>query len=151
VKAHGGAGAVPRAPAWVALSRFYVPIILDTLYHERTTIEAFFCQSRHVYNIQNLRSRKFTAIYAFLRFVVLTHNVLHWAKQVRLAPTELAMATTRQLVCYAARVRAHIRWDGRWHIAIIPSSRWASALIEALTCPPQPVQLALPFARLRKT
>jgi hypothetical protein len=121
------------------------------LYHERTTIEAFFCQSRHVYNIQNLRSRKFTAIYAFLRFVVLTHNVLHWAKQVRLAPTALATATTRQLVCYAGRVRAHIHWDGRWHIAIIPSSRWATALIEALTQPPQPVQLALPFARLRKT
>ena len=122
-----------------------------TFYNERTTIEAFFAQSRHVYNIQNLRSRKFMAIYAFLRFVVLTHNVLHWAKQARLAQTELASATTRQLVCYVARVRAHIRWDGHWHIAIIPSSRWATWLIEALSQPPRLVQLALPFARLHKT
>ena len=124
---------------------------LFAFYNERTTIEAFIAASRHVYNIQNLRSRKFMAIYAFLRFVVLTHNVLHWAKQARLAQTELASATTRQLVCYVARVRAHIRWDGHWHIAIIPSSRWATWLIEALSQPPRLVQLALPFARLYKT
>lgn len=48
-----------------------------TFYNERQTIEAFFAQSRHVYNIQNLRSRKFNAIYAFLRFVFLTHNLIH--------------------------------------------------------------------------
>ncbi len=124
---------------------------LFAFYNERTTIEAFFSASRHVYNIQNLRSRKFQAIYAFLRFVVLTHNLLHWAKQARLAQTELVTATTRQLVSYVARVRAHIRWDGRWHIVILRSSRWATLLIEALTAPPRPVQLALPFARLHKT
>src|SRR5581483_11382342 len=37
-----------------------------TFYNQRQTIEAFFAQSRHVYNIQNLRSRKFNAIYAWL-------------------------------------------------------------------------------------
>ena len=105
----------------------------------------------HVYNIQNLRSRRFHAIYAFLRFVVLTHNLLHWTKQARLAQTTLVSATTRHLVCYVARVRAHIRWDGHWHIRILPSSRWATLLIEALTRPPHPVQLALPFACLHKT
>lgn len=124
---------------------------LFTFYNERTTIEAFFAQSRHVYNIQNLRSRQFTAIYAFLRFVVLTHNLLHWVKQARLAQTELAAATPRHLVCYAARVRAHISWDGRWHLRILPSSRWALLLLDALTTAPQPRQLALPFARLHKT
>jgi hypothetical protein len=124
---------------------------LFTFYNERTTIEAFFAAARHVYNVQNLRSRKFHAIYAFLRFVILTHNLLHWAKQARLAPTALVTATTRQLVCSAARVRAHIHWDGHWHIRILRSSPWAALLIEALTAPPQPVQLALPFARLHKT
>jgi hypothetical protein len=124
---------------------------LFALYNERTTIEAFFCASRHVYNIRNLRSRKFTAIYAFLRFVLLTHNLLVWAKHARLAQTELAAATTRQLVGYVARVRAHVRWDGRWHVIILRSSRWAALLIEALTRPPQPIQLALPFTCLRKT
>src|SRR5256714_5773964 len=99
---------------------------LFAYYNERTTIEAFIAASRHVYNIQNLRSRKFHAIYAFLRFVVLTHNLLHWAKQARLAQTTLVSATTRHLVCYVARVRAHIRWDGHWHIRILPSSRWAT-------------------------
>jgi IS4 transposase len=124
---------------------------LFAFYNERTTIEAFFATARHVYNIQNLRSRKFHAIYAFLRFVILTHNLLHWAKQARLAQTALATATTRQLVSYAARVRAHIHWDGHWHIRILRSSHWATLLIEALTPPPQPIQLALPFTRLHKT
>jgi len=124
---------------------------LFAFYNERPTIEAFFSTARHIYNIQNLRSRKFHAIYAFLRFVVLTHNLLHWAKQARLAQTPLVNATTRHLVSYAARVRAHIHWDGRWHIRILRSSRWATLLIEALTQPPRPVQLALPFARLHKT
>jgi hypothetical protein len=50
-----------------------------------------------------------------------------------------------------ARVWARIRWDGHWHVCILLSSRWATLLIEALTRPPQPVQLALPFARLHKT
>jgi hypothetical protein len=124
---------------------------LFAFYNERTTIEAFFAAARHVYNIQNLRSRKFHAIYAFLRFVILTHNLLHWAKQARLAQTALAKATTRQLVSYAARVRARIHWDGRWHIRILRSSRWATLLLEALAPAPQPIQLALPFTRLHKT
>jgi len=149
------------------------------LYNDRATIEAFFCASRHVYNIQNLRSRKF---YAFLRFVVLTHNLLVWTKHARLARPDLApaqaqghagvaaadtdsatefdlaTATTRQLVSYAARVRAQVHWawdDGRWHVRILRprarSSRWAALLIATLIPPPQPVQLALPFARLHKT
>jgi hypothetical protein len=124
---------------------------LFAFYNERTTIEAFIAASRHVYKIQHLRSRKFHAIYAFLRFVVLTHNLLHWAKQARLAQTTLVSATTRHLVCYVARVRAPIHWDGHWHLRILPSSRWATLLIAALTRPPHPVQLALPFACLHKT
>jgi hypothetical protein len=83
--------------------------------------------------------------------VVLTHNLLVWAKHARLAQTALAAATTGQLGGYVARVRAYVRWDGRWHVIILRSSRWAALLIEALTRPPQPVQLALPFACLRKT
>jgi hypothetical protein len=118
-------------------------------YNERQTIEAFFATSRHVYNIQNLRSRKFNAIYAFLRFVFLSHNLIHWAKFIRLTQTELAQATSQQLVRHVARVRAHVSWNGRWHLAILPSSRWATLLLEALK--PRPVQLELPFARLHKT
>ena len=120
-------------------------------YNQRTTIEAFFATSRHVFNIQSMRSRQFHAIFAFLRFVFLTHNLIHWAKQARLAASELAHATTRTLVTHLARVRATIRWDGVWHLAILPSSRWATLLCEALSRPPEPVQLELPFARLHKT
>ena len=98
-----------------------------------------------------MRSRKFSAIAAFLHFVALTHNLLVWAKQARLGHSPLAAATARELVGYATRVRAHIAWDGRWHIRILRSSRWAASLLEALTHPPQPTQLALPFARLHKT
>jgi hypothetical protein len=118
-------------------------------YNERQTIEAFFATSRHVYNIHNLRSRKFHAIYAFLRFVFLSHNLIHWAKGARLIHTELAHATSQQLVRHVARVRAHVSWDGCWHLAILPSSRWATLLLESLK--PRPVQLELPFARLHKT
>lgn len=120
-------------------------------YNERTTIEAFFAASRHVFNIQSMRARQFEAIFAFLRFVFLTHNLIHWAKHARLAESELETATTRDLVCYGARVRAQIRWDGTWHILIVGASRWATALLETLSRPPHPVQLALPFARLHKT
>ncbi len=120
-------------------------------YNQRTTIEAFFASSRHVFNIQSMRSRAYHAIFAFLRFVFLTHNLIHWAKQARLADSPLAQASSRTLVTEVARVRATIAWDGRWHLAILPSSRWATLLLEALTYPPRMVQLAFPFARLYKT
>lgn len=120
-------------------------------YNERQTIEAFFAQSRHVYNIQNMRSRQFTAIYAFLRFVFLTHNLLHWAKQTRLAHTEFADATSKQLFRQVGRVRARIHWDGQWHLLISTSTTWASRLLDALIPNPLPIQLELPFARLHKT
>lgn len=120
-------------------------------YNERQTIEAFFAQSRHVYNIQNMRSRQFNAIYAFLRFVFLTHNLIHWAQQDRLAHTEFASATSNQLYQKVGRVRARVFWDGQWHLLISASARWATALLNALIPNPIPVQLALPFARLHKT
>ena len=120
-------------------------------YNERTTIEAFFAQARHVFNIQSMPSRQFNAIFAFLRFVFLTHNVLVWAKHARLADSDFAQASTRQLLDEAPRIRAHITWDGLWHVWIIGTSRWATALRDALSRPPRLVQLAFPFARLHKT
>lgn len=119
-------------------------------YNQRTTIEAFFAASRQVFNIQSMRSRQFHAIFAFLRFVFLTHNLIHWAKQSRLSDTPLAQASTRTLITQLTRVRATISWDGIWHLAILPSSRWAALLLEALSRPPDLVQLPLPFARLHK-
>ena len=120
-----------------------------TFYNERQTIEAFFAQSRHVYNIQNLRSRKFNAIYAFLRFVFLTHNLIHWTKLAHFAQTQLAQATTRSLVQHVARVRARWSWNGVFNLFICPSNRWAALLLDALQ--PRFIQLELPFARLHKT
>lgn len=120
-------------------------------YNERTTIEAFFAASRHVFNIQSMRSRKFNAIFAFLRFVFLTHNLIHWAKSARLADSEFEHASTRELVDKFTRVRAYVCWEGRWRVSIIGASRWAIALLQTLSRPPRPVQLAFPFARLHKT
>ena len=120
-----------------------------TFYNQRQTIEAFFAQSRHLYNIQNLRSRQFNAIYAFLRFVFLTHNLIHWVKQAHFAHTELAEVTTRTLVRHVARVRAQWSWDGNFNLFIFPSNRWAALLLDALQ--PRPSLLELPFARLHKT
>jgi hypothetical protein len=57
----------------------------------------------------------------------------------------------RDVIRYVARVQAHIRWDGHWHLCILRSSHWASLLLETLTQPPRPVHLALPFTCLRKT
>jgi len=128
---------------------------LFAFYNERTTIEAFFAQARHVHHIQNLRSRKFHAIAAFLHFVALTHNLLVWVKQTRLGHSALSTVTAHDLVSYATRVRAHLTWDDQWHIRILcphtGASHWARLLIEALTWPPRVVQLSLPFARLHKT
>ena len=81
-----------------------------TFYNQRTTIEAFFAQSRRVFNIHSMRSRKFNAIFAFLRFVFLTHNVLVWAKQACLADSDFAQLSTRQLLDHTHRIRAHITW-----------------------------------------
>jgi len=124
---------------------------LFDFYNQRTTIEAFFAQSRHVFNIQSMRSRQFNAIAAFLRFVFLTHNLIQWAKCARLAHSDLQNASTRQLVFGLARVRALVSWQAGWHLAILGASRWATALLDVLSRPPQPVQLPLPFARLYKT
>lgn len=118
-------------------------------YNERQTIESLFAQSRHIYNIQNLRSRKFNAIYAFLRFVFLTHNLIHWVKQARFAQTDLATATTRDLVHHVARVRAYWNWSGTFNLFILRTNRWADLLLDALQ--PRVIQLELPFARLHKT
>lgn len=126
-------------------------LTLFDFYNQRTSIEAFFAQSRHVFNIQSMRSRKFNAIAAFLRFVFLTHNLIHWAKLARLASAELQDASTRQLIFGVARVRALVSWQAGWHLAILGASRWAIALLNTLTAPPQPVQLPLPFARLYET
>jgi hypothetical protein len=120
-------------------------------YNERTTVEAFFAASRHVFNIQSMRSRKFNAIYAFLRFVFLTHNLIHWAKCSRLADSEFEQASTRELVDKFTRVRAYVSWQGHWRVSIIATSRWATALLNVLSRPPSPIQLAFPFARLHKT
>jgi len=120
-------------------------------YNERQTIEAFFAQSRHVYNIQNMRSRQFNAIYAFLRFVFMTHNLIHWAKQARLKQTEFANATSKQLFQKVGRVRARILWDGQWHLLVQTTTQWATRFLEALIPKPIPIQLELPFARLHKT
>ena len=60
-----------------------------------------------------MRSRQFNAIYAFLRFVFLTHNLIHWAKQAQLANTEFATATSKQLFRKVGRVRAHVLHDGQ--------------------------------------
>jgi hypothetical protein len=120
-------------------------------YNERQTIEAFFAQSRHVYNIQNMRSRQFHAIYAFLRFVFMTHNLIHWAKQARLKQTEFVNSTSKQLFEKVGRVRARILWDGQWHLLISTSTRWANCLLDALIPKSVPIQLELPFARLHKT
>ena len=149
---HQGDGTVAYALLYTTLPAVDWGIArLFTFYNERTTIEAFFAQARHVHNIQNLRSRKFHAIAAFLAFVALTHNLLVWAKQARLGHSPVATATARELVSYATRVRAHIHWDGQWHLRILRSSQWATLLIEALLPAPCPIQLALPFARLHKT
>lgn len=120
-----------------------------TFYNERQTIEAFFAQSRHVYNIPNLRSRKFNAIYAFLRFVFLTHNLIHWTKQAHFAGTALARTTTRSLVQHIARVCARWSWNGKFNLFIFPPNRRAILLLEALQT--RFIQLELPFARLHKT
>jgi hypothetical protein len=120
-------------------------------YNERQTIEAFFAQSRHVYNIQNMRSRQFHAIYAFLRFVFMTHNLIHWAKQARLKQTEFINSTSKQLFQKVGRVRARIFWDGRWHLLIPTTTHWATRLLDALSPKSVPIQLELPFARLHKT
>lgn len=120
-------------------------------YNERQTIEAFFAQSRHVYNIQNMRSRQFQAIYAFLRFVFMTHNLIHWAKQARLKQTEFFNSTSKQLFQQVGRVRARIFWDGRWHLLIPTTTPWANRLLDALIPKSVPIQLELPFARLHKT
>ena len=124
-------------------------IHLFEFYTGRQTIEAFFCQSRQVFHIQTLRSRQFYAIAAFLHFVFLTHNLLVWVKQTRFAQTELATATMRQRVGKATQVRAHITWDGQWHLFILDTCPWARRLLDTLQ--PHVVQLPLPFARLHKT
>jgi hypothetical protein len=122
---------------------------LFAFYNERQTIEAFFCQSRQVFHIHTLRSRRFNAIAAFLSFVFLTHNLLQWVKQARFAQTPLATATLRQLVAKVSQVRAHITWDGQWHLFILDTSHWARLLLDTLQ--PHVIQLPLPFARLHKT
>jgi len=122
---------------------------LFAFYNERQTIEAFFCQARQVLHIHTLRSRQFTAIAAFLHFVFLTHNLIQWTKRARFAQTDLASVTLRQLVLHVAHVRAHITWDGQWHLWVIMTTNWAQRLLAALQ--PQVVQLELPFARLHKT
>lgn len=124
---------------------------LFEFYNQRQTIEAFFCQSRQVFHIQTLRSRHFNAIAAFLHFVFLTHNLLVWVKQARFAHTDLATTSMRQLVGKLTHVRAHITWDGQWHLFILDTCYWARRLLDALQPHSHLIQLPLPFARLHKT
>ena len=81
--------------------------------------------------------------------------ILHAASSPTTHTRAIDVLGTQPLLEYACAggtwCGAPIHWDGRWHIRILRSFRWAMLLIEALTQPPRPVQLALPFARLHKT
>ena len=82
---------------------------LFAFYNERTTSEAFFCPSRHVYNIQTLRSRQFHAIYAFLRFVVLVFRCATWLTSLRDSVTGIARPIASALRAPARRHRRTAR------------------------------------------
>ncbi|ACA44472.1 hypothetical protein CLD_1691 [Clostridium botulinum B1 str. Okra] len=51
-------------------------------YNERQTIEAFFKMAKNIYQIKNLRTRKFLGIYGFLWLVFITHNLISWFKSI---------------------------------------------------------------------
>jgi IS4 transposase len=83
------------------------------LYNQRQTIEAFFKASKHVFGMTNLRSRRFLAIAVFLRFVLLTNNLLVWTKAALFAGTQLVAAHTRCMVEYRGVGRQKLRHEHR--------------------------------------
>lgn len=105
------------------------------LYAGRQTIEAFFKTGRTVYGLGNLRSRSFSAIYAFVWLVFITHNLLQWVKQALFGGTPLEGVGTRELVERIGRIPAwRERTEGGWRLHLPAQDALARLFVQAL-CP----------------
>jgi Transposase DDE domain len=105
------------------------------LYAGRQTIEAFFKMGRTVYGLGNLRSRSFSAIYAFVWLVFITHNLLQWVRQSLFGGTPLEGIGTRELVERIGRIPAwRQRTEGGWRLHLPAQDALARLFVQAL-CP----------------
>jgi hypothetical protein len=111
-------------------------------YNKRQTIEAFFKTCKNVYNIKNLRTRKFDGIYAFLWIVIITHNMLSWFKSTVLSGTELENVGTKTLVEKLGSIVAEVRRTDHGIEIILPHiSALARKFVECMK--PKYEQLSL--------
>jgi hypothetical protein len=105
------------------------------LYAGRQTIEAFFKTGRTVYGLGNLRSRNFSAIYAFVWLVFITHNLLQWVRQSLFGGTPLEGIGTRELVERIGRIPAwRQRTERGWRLHLPAQDALARLFVQAL-CP----------------
>jgi hypothetical protein len=89
-------------------------------YNKRQTIEAFFKKCKNVYHIQNLRTRKFEGIHAFLWIVFIAHNLLSWFKSTMLEGTELGGVGTKTLVEKLGSITAEVSRTIDCIIVVLP-------------------------------
>lgn len=123
---------------------------LFEFYNGRQTIEAFFRESRHVYGMKNLRSRRFLAIYGFLWLVMMAHNLAMWAKWALFGGTELVRVKTRELIEKVGAIPARVVRHGKKLELILPSAnRLAQLMVQALSIRQLPLPLLEPCLHKR--
>lgn len=105
-------------------------------YNKRQTIEAFFKMAKNVYNIKNLRTKKFCGIYAFLWLVFITHNLISCFKSDVLQNTELENVGVRVMVKKLGNIRGFVKRTAKGiEVVIPPITRLAKLIADALIEP----------------
>lgn len=110
-------------------------------YNERQTIEAFFKMAKNIYQIKNLRTRKFHGIYGFLWLVFITHNFISWFKSTILYGTEFENMGVRALIKTVGNIKGFVkRTSVGIKVNIPPLTKLAKLIADAL-CNPRYIQL----------
>lgn len=114
---------------------------LFNFYNERQTIEAFFKMAKNIYQIKNLRTRKFHGIYGFLWLVFITHNLISWFKSTILYGTEFENMGVRSLVKTVGNIKGFVKRTSLGiKVNIPPLTKLAKLIADAL-CNPKYIQL----------
>ena len=110
-------------------------------YNERQTIEAFFKMAKNIYQIKNLRTRKFLGIYGFLWLVFITHNLISCFKSTILYGAEFENMGVRALVKTVGNIKGFVKRTSLGIKVNIPPLTKLAKLIADVLCNPRYIQL----------
>ncbi|OOM80228.1 hypothetical protein CLPUN_13380 [Clostridium puniceum] len=97
--------------------------------------------AKNIYQIKNLRTRKFLGIYGFLWLVFITHNLISCFKSTILYVTEFENMGVRALVKTVGNIKGFVKRTSFGIKVNIPPLTKLAKLIADVLCNPRYIQL----------